>query len=263
MATKILLQKLEPPRYLNSDSANVCLKSNACSKNIHSLCAKCGTEAGNFQMIYPSEATCFGVHVSKDSTNKTVVHSDDPSCNLFKMLDYVGYSHDMVSERRRVFHEKDAMINCARDDEIVSVTAGSKAEGFASCFESDYDRLNIYQNIVCQFEICHNMFSKDSTEFGMLGEACHPGHYKLKLLTRGVKLPKIIETSLVTNQQGETYISSDLFTKELERTVPMDTVGGWNKGTRAGPAVPSTRGIYRRDDVFAFRCVVQREVLAD
>ncbi|KAH3770882.1 hypothetical protein DPMN_172179 [Dreissena polymorpha] len=43
----------------------------------------------------------------------------------------------------------------------------------------------------------------------------------------------------------------------------MDTVGGWNKGTRAGSAVPSTRGIYRRDDVFAFRCVVQREVLAD
>ncbi|KAH3725159.1 hypothetical protein DPMN_050992 [Dreissena polymorpha] len=42
----------------------------------------------------------------------------------------------------------------------------------------------------------------------------------------------------------------------------MDTVGGWNKGTRAEPAVPSTRGIYRRDDVFAFRCLVQREVLA-
>ncbi|KAH3718661.1 hypothetical protein DPMN_061467 [Dreissena polymorpha] len=214
-------------------------------------------------MIHPSEATCFCVHVSKDSTNKTVVHGDDPSRNLFKILDYVGYSHDMVAERRRVFHEKDAMINSARDDEIVSVTAGSKAEGFASCFESDYDRLNVYTNIVCQFEICPNMFSKDSTEFCMLAEACHPGHYKLKLLTRGAKLPKIMEESFVKNHQGETYISSDLFTKELEQTVPMDTVGGWNKGTRSGPAVPSTRGIYHRDDVIAFRCVVQRELLAD
>ncbi|KAH3770881.1 hypothetical protein DPMN_172178 [Dreissena polymorpha] len=70
----------------------------------------------------------------------------------------------MVSERRKVFHGKDAMINSARDDEIVSVTAGSKAEGFASCFESDYDRLNVYMNIDCKFEICNNMFSKDSTE---------------------------------------------------------------------------------------------------
>ncbi|KAH3725158.1 hypothetical protein DPMN_050991 [Dreissena polymorpha] len=142
---------MEQPSNLNLDSANVCLKSNASSKNIHSLCAKCGIEAGNFQMIHPSEATCFCVHVFKDSTNKTVVHGDDPSRNLFKMLDYVGYSHDMVSERRRVFHEKDSIINSARDDEIVSVTTGSKAEGFASCYDSDHDRLNVYRNIVCRF----------------------------------------------------------------------------------------------------------------
>ncbi|KAH3725142.1 hypothetical protein DPMN_050975 [Dreissena polymorpha] len=110
------------------------------------------------------------------------------------------------------------MINNGREDEIVRVTAGSKAEGFASCFESDFDYLYIYQNIVCHFEILTNMFSNDITEFGMLGEACHPGHYKLKLFTRGVNLPKIMEASLVTNQNGEIIISSDLFTKEFERT---------------------------------------------
>ncbi|KAH3718664.1 hypothetical protein DPMN_061470 [Dreissena polymorpha] len=154
------------------------------------------------------------------------------------------------------------MINNAREDEIVRVTAGSKAEGLASCFESDYDFINIYQNIVCQFENFTNMISNDTTEFCMLGESCHPGHYTLKLLTRGVKLPKIIEASLVTTQNGEIFISSDFFTKEFERTVSFDSVGGWNKGTRTGPAVPSTRGIYRRDDVNAFRCVVQKGVLA-
>ncbi|XP_052245345.1 uncharacterized protein LOC127854298 isoform X6 [Dreissena polymorpha] len=205
---------------------------------------------------------------SKTRRTKTVVecsvnHGDDPSRHLFKLLDYVGYSHDIIAERRRVFHGIDATINNAREDEIVQVTAGSKAEGLASCFESDYDYVNIYRKMVCQFEIFTNMFSNDTTEFCMLGEACHPGHYTLKLLTRGVKLPKIIEASLVTNQNGEIFISSDLFTTELERTISFDSVGGWNKGTRTGPAVPLTRGIYHRDDVYAFRCVVQKEVLAD
>ncbi|XP_052245341.1 uncharacterized protein LOC127854298 isoform X2 [Dreissena polymorpha] len=199
---------------------------------------------------------------------KTVVecsvnHGDDQSRHLFKLLDYVGYSHDIIAERRRVFHGIDSMINNAREDKIVRVTAGSKAEGLASCYESDYDFLNIYQNIVCQFEIFTNIFSNDTTEFCMLGEACHPGYYTLKLLTRGVKLPIIIEASLVTNQNYEIFISSDLFTKEFEQTVFFDSVGGWNKGKRTGPAVPSTRGIYRRDNVYAFRCVVQKEVLAD
>ncbi|KAH3725155.1 hypothetical protein DPMN_050988 [Dreissena polymorpha] len=103
---------------------------------------------------------------------KTVVecsvnHSDDQSRYLFKFLDYVGYSHDIIAERRRVFHGIDAMINNEREDKIVQVTAGSKAEGLASCFESDYDYLNIYQNIFCQFEILTNMFSNDTTGFCM------------------------------------------------------------------------------------------------
>ncbi|KAH3725138.1 hypothetical protein DPMN_050971 [Dreissena polymorpha] len=206
---------------------------------------------------------------SKTRRTKTVVecsvnHGDDPSRHLFKLLDYVGYSHDIIAERRRVFHGIDATINNAREDEIVQVTAGSKAEGLASCFESDYDYVNIYRKMVCQFEIFTNMFSNDTTEFCMLGEACHPGHYTLKLLTRGVNLPKIIEASLVKqNQNGEIFISSDLFTKEFERTISFDSAGGWTKGTRTGPSTPSTRGIYRRDNVYAFRCVVQKEVLAD
>ncbi|KAH3770878.1 hypothetical protein DPMN_172175 [Dreissena polymorpha] len=187
-------------------------------------------------------------------------HGDDQSRHVFKLLDYVGYSHDIIAERRRVFHGIDAMINNARVDKIVQVTAGSKAEGFASCFESDYDYLSIYQNIVCKFEIFTNMFSNDTTEFCMLGEECHLGKYTLKLLTRGVNLPKIIKASLVTNHNGEIVIASDLFTKEFERTISFDSAGGWNKGTRTGPSVPSTRGIYRRDDVYGFRCVVQKEV---
>ncbi|KAH3725157.1 hypothetical protein DPMN_050990 [Dreissena polymorpha] len=200
---------------------------------------------------------------TKTVVEGSVNHGDDKSRQLFKLLDYVGYSHDIIAERRRVFHGIDEMINNAREDKIVQVTAGSKAEGLASCFESDYDYLNIYQNIVCQFEILTNMFSNDTTGFCMLGEACHPGHYTLKLLTRGVKSPKNLEASLVTNQNGEIFISSDLFTKEFERTISFDSEGGWNKAARTGPAVPSTRGIYRRDDVYAFRCVVQKEVLAD
>ncbi|KAH3725150.1 hypothetical protein DPMN_050983 [Dreissena polymorpha] len=89
----------------------------------------------------------------------SVNHGDDQSRHLFKLLDYVGYSHDIIAERRRVFHGIDAMMNNAKKDKIVQVTAGSKAEGFASCFESDYDYLNIYQNIVCQFEFfCKYVF---------------------------------------------------------------------------------------------------------
>ncbi|KAH3718692.1 hypothetical protein DPMN_061498 [Dreissena polymorpha] len=100
-------------------------------------------------------------------------HGDDPSRHLFKLLDYVGYSHDIIAERRRVFHGIDAMINNAREDEIVHVTAGSKSEGLASCFESDYDyiNINIYQTIVCKFENFTNIISNDTTEFCMLGEA--------------------------------------------------------------------------------------------
>ncbi|KAH3718694.1 hypothetical protein DPMN_061500 [Dreissena polymorpha] len=189
-------------------------------------------------------------------------HGDDPSRHLFKLLDYVGYSHDIIAERRRVSHGIDAMINNARKDKIVRVTAGSKSEGLASCFESDYDYINIYQTIVCKFGNVTNTIPVYTAEFCMLGEACHPGHYTLKLLRRSLNFPKIIEASLVT-YHGEIFISSDLFAKQFERTVSFDSVGGWNKGTRTGPAVPSNRGLYRRDDVNAFRCVVQKEVLAD
>lgn len=183
------------------------------------------------------------------------------SNEVFSVMDNIGYSPGMIEERRKVFRDKDAIMN-SRSCDMMYITAGSKAEGFSSCFERDYDRLNVYLDIVCVFPTDDNTVPDQATVLYMIDKGCSPGHFMLQISRKGPVRFKTIEAALQSNENGEIYISSDLFTQELERTVAMDTIGGWNKGKRRGPAVPSARGIYCRDDVYAFRCLCQKSILS-
>ncbi|XP_052808938.1 uncharacterized protein LOC128237437 isoform X2 [Mya arenaria] len=167
----------------------------------------------------------------------------------------------MVQARRKSYRARDNSRNSHGGD-VARITAGSKSEGFSLCFESDYDRLNIYKSVLCICGQCgcQNQTSEMDTIFKLHGEKCHPGHFNLRLLRVGSRCHKTVERA-ITCFEGEIYVSSEKFTDALQQELTFDINGGWKRCTRTGPALPSTRGLYSRDDVFAFRCPCQRHLL--
>lgn len=193
----------------------------------------------------------------------------------------------MIARRRKSYLEQDRLVS-KFNEKFVRITGGSKSEGFSSCFETDYDRLNLYKSVVCicnQCE-CRQIAVETESVFELSSEKCHPGHFKLKLLKlqevqskneekqdysnldtkpeleNTSKDVELIARSLV-NIHKQCLLSSDRFMQNHEEDILLDINGGWKKCDRSGPSVPSTRGLYHRDDVFAFRCPCQRHLLAD
>ncbi|KAL4239350.1 hypothetical protein ACF0H5_000167 [Mactra antiquata] len=208
-----------------------------------------------------------GLNIFQNLRNTTPVkisHDDltAVSQKVFDLMSCVGYSPTIVKERRQSFRERDSILSSIRND-VTIVTAGSKGEGLTSSFESDYDRLNIYRDIICISPDTYVDIPDATTIIHINDANCHPGHFVLTLSRRGSATFKPIEVALITNSFARNQISSDLFTKELEQTESIESGFGWNRGTRAGPAMTSARGIYQRDDVFAFRCLSQKDILKE
>ncbi|KAL4239349.1 hypothetical protein ACF0H5_000166 [Mactra antiquata] len=195
------------------------------------------------------------------------VHKDDPtsvSQKVFDLMNCIGYSPSMVKKRRKVFREKEAMFSSV-NQEFTFITAGSKGEGLTSSFESDYDRLSIYRDIICIYPDTDVDISDSITIIHINDSNCHPGHFVLTLSRRGSGTFKPIEVALAMNKSVNNRISSDVFTtvKELDYDDEVYAASGWELGIKAGPAITSDRGIYHRDDVFAFRCLSHKHILKD
>ncbi|XP_052798326.1 uncharacterized protein LOC128230256 [Mya arenaria] len=188
------------------------------------------------------------------------------SRNVFQVMNQLGYSPDMVNKRRQMQKDMDIAYN-KNGDRYTRITAGSKAEGITCPYESDHDRLYEDKHVACvvapeeNSEITES--EKTSTIFEMKSDHCHPGHFQLKLFKHGTVRNNWIESSLFRAANGDTCISSDLFTTQISKHVQESMQKGWKSHAKAGPSVPRSKGIYMEDQVFSFRCLSQRAILKD
>ncbi|XP_052773041.1 uncharacterized protein LOC128211933 isoform X2 [Mya arenaria] len=180
---------------------------------------------------------------------------EELSVRVYEVLDQVGYSQSMVQQRREAARERDVIMNGKRE-ETTQLTAGSKGEGFAAPFESDTDRVFLYNYAVCRKPGNDSMSLPDTQyEFTMDGEHCHPGHFRQELIHKGTKENSNIQQALFVNDKSRTLISSELYRTSFIEDKTKETV--------SGPALTGSDENQSWDMVYALRCTSQQQLLSE
>ncbi|WAR13427.1 hypothetical protein MAR_027607 [Mya arenaria] len=180
---------------------------------------------------------------------------------VHNVMDHLGYSQEMVHQRRIVYWERDIKLNEV-DTDFFRITAGSKGEGFSSRTESDVDVLNIHRYAQCSLDNSQTYDETDTT-FTMDAQTCHPGHFLLKLLKKGSRVHHNIENSLEESVDGDVYISSFIYTQHASKSSHAKMNPNFQAADITGPAVPQTRGQYRVEIVFALPCACSGNMLSE
>ncbi|WAR02040.1 hypothetical protein MAR_008598, partial [Mya arenaria] len=182
---------------------------------------------------------------------------------IFQVMDHLGYSLEMVQKRRAMYREIDAAANL-NDESFRRITAGSKAEGIARPYESDYDRLYEDKHVECFISESGitSSIGSDVTVFEMSGEHCYPGHFKLKLTQEGPQMNHCIRKALVSTPDGNSFISSEMFTSAFKASKDScSTYKEWSGHPKTGPSIPRSKGLNQEDRVYSFRCISQKKIL--
>ncbi|XP_052799823.1 uncharacterized protein LOC128231267 [Mya arenaria] len=186
------------------------------------------------------------------------------SIRTFHIHDHLGYSPEMVHNRRLLYWERDLKGNSV-NDEYIATTAGSKGEGFSSPTESDIDVLYTFKHILCMNNAGVSD-DKNDTIFQMENEKCHPGHFELKFHQQSNDDTKNIPNlhkAMVKQEKDSTYISSELFRKLISESTNKVMHQDFSAENLAGPAIPHSKGLVRLERVFAFRCPHPQAILTN
>ena len=140
------------------------------------------------------------------------------------------------------------------DSDIRLVTAGSKGEGITAFYENDHDFLLILQHTACILERLLSATDLDPADVLILmnGEGCHPGHFRLKLSPRmsSYHVQASIVREFVVERDGHQFLSSG---RATEYMAAHGELGYLAPKKVTGPALPSERGMYKRDTVISLR----------
>ena len=187
------------------------------------------------------------------------------SQRVCKILDYLGYSEDMVSLRRDHTRASPWFFNVASRRETV-IPAGSTAEGFVTHFESDHDTVLLQKNVVCV------LFGKDLPQYErdesvtvlkLEWKNCEPGYYRLILLKHGTESDPYIECSTVHCGNGKQYISSDLYIQAHKIVSDRQETTPLTESHIAGPALSGSSYLHNCDFVYAFKCDDHESLLSE
>jgi len=187
------------------------------------------------------------------------------SQRVCKILDYLGFSEEMVSLRRDHTRARPRFFNVASRRETV-IPAGSNAEGFVTHFESDHDTVLLQKNVVCV------LFGKDLPQYErdesvtvlkLEWKKCEPGYYRLVLLQGGTESDPYINFSTVDYGNGKQYISSDLYLQAHKIASDMRKIYPLKESHIAGPALSGSSGLHDFDLVYAFKLDIQQTLLSE
>jgi len=184
--------------------------------------------------------------------------------HVFDAMDDMGYSDNMIKQRRAMYEKIDDGFNI-NDHQFIQITAGSKADGLAKPYESDRDIMFESKCVECVLSGDDDLAKVNSTLFGVVEEGCHPGHYKLKLLRKGGVYDEHIEQALLHDDTtGNDFLSSCLFTTGIrsKESYLENSDSVFRKKVKTGPSLPRSKGLYEEDRVYAFRCLSQKKILA-
>ncbi|XP_052789659.1 uncharacterized protein LOC128224063 [Mya arenaria] len=179
------------------------------------------------------------------------------SVRACEVLDHLGYSQSMVRHRRDAWRERDCIVNNNMHvKDITEITAGSKCEGFTVRYESDTDRVYLYNYARCRIQGDVSISQKNHYEFTMNSESCHPGYFRLELKHIGNIENSHIQQALFVDDKGRTFISS-------EKYMLSHLKGNNTKETVSGPAVTWRSEYANGDNVYALPCTSQQMLLSE
>ncbi|XP_052786662.1 uncharacterized protein LOC128221974 [Mya arenaria] len=170
------------------------------------------------------------------------------------ILNCVGYSNNIINLRREFWREMDnkRRKESERDNRI---TTGSKGEGLSAPYESDTDRLYIYNYAICRLAEDIENNTKHLAEIVMEQGICHAGYFKLKLKTVLIdERPRHRFRKSIVDINGVSYISSNHYTRELISDA---------KSILSGPAATEGDEYLSWDYVNALRCTSQQSILLE
>ncbi|XP_052238889.1 uncharacterized protein LOC127850131 isoform X4 [Dreissena polymorpha] len=132
------------------------------------------------------------------------------SVEICTIMTRLGYGEEIRRWRVEKYRGLDRLRN-KRSTDVISITAGSKAEGLTGYFESDKDTLYILKHVLC-VEAGTNLDTiPDDIDVFRMDTREYPGHCIL-LQERPATIPSAqIYNSLCHNGYGEVLLSSRLF----------------------------------------------------
>jgi hypothetical protein len=185
------------------------------------------------------------------------------STRLSRCLNISGYKMELIQSRRNTFLEVNRKLNTIWP-EYTQITAGSKAEGISKYYESDTDRLIIYNDVKC---LERGTSDSNFVVFHMDKYLCSPGYTRLVLSNcNNTYLSNEVKKCLI-EQNGKMYIakrfteSFDEFSEYGRKVHRVDINGSpVNLFRTNGPCVCVRSENMSYDFVAGFKCQ-SRELL--
>lgn len=169
-----------------------------------------------------------------------------------------GYCPEMVAIRRRTYKERDDIINFALEYHS-QITTGSKGEGFSKFHESDTDMLFIDKYRGCVYPNELKSLPDNLSVFTMHNDHCDPGYVRLK--RQKCIVSNAVDNFLSVTENGELFVLRDLYKNFLAQVYFTDKDRDIDSTAPSGPSAPGTRGLYKEDRVWSFRCFSQKQIL--
>ncbi|XP_045167997.2 uncharacterized protein LOC123531255 [Mercenaria mercenaria] len=183
-------------------------------------------------------------------------------CSLYisDLMDHLGYSYDMIRYRQQTYSYYDRL---ARSSIHTRVTTGGKGEGTNFYYESDIDYIHIVKDALCAQKPKKLIHKKNISLFKVDMQATPPGYTKLKLIKCDAESYRTSIMASLTLDNGERYLSSDLFTHEIRKYVHEWCLRNEIKTHPArGPSTPTSLGNLNIDNVRCFRCLYHKHLQA-
>ncbi|KAH3733579.1 uncharacterized protein LOC127850131 isoform X1 [Dreissena polymorpha] len=187
---------------------------------------------------------------------------ENVSVAICTIMTRLGYGEEIRRWRVEKYRKKDRLWNKILTDcmnkiltDCIVITAGSKAEGLTSFFESDMDMLFILKHVLC-VEAGTNLDTiPDDIDVFRMDTRVYPGHCILLQERPATMRNELINNSLCDNGYGDVLLSSCLWKDYIlcnNLNIPP-FFGHFAKPT--GPSIPAVAlGIISQDNVNAIPC---------
>ncbi|XP_052268035.1 uncharacterized protein LOC127869467 [Dreissena polymorpha] len=198
--------------------------------------------------------TCDDVHTRPHRglySRNYPVQCENTSLEICAIMNCLGYGWEIRQARRDAYKEHDRLMT-ANVQTMIAITAGSKAEGLTSCFESDLDLMLVMLGSMCLEDgVNFDTLPMETIVLILNTGVCYHGHCRLNLLyRRGSIIPCCVLNALCDDGNGGVLLSSTLFLNFFDKRTDPQLV----YHERAGPSLPSSKGPLHKDMVHSLYC---------
>ncbi|XP_053385719.1 uncharacterized protein LOC128550531 [Mercenaria mercenaria] len=182
------------------------------------------------------------------------------SCVISKALDTMKYGYDDIKIRAKLYRLCETIMNKSEDiEELISILAGSKAEGvsFAEDPDSDTDFMLVKKQCIC----CDNLHPYDNGPEKMIlltvRDNTAPGYTKLKCKGSDMdKITNIMPDLIIQNVEGQNFVGHLLDTSNFNDSDDDDNDDDYeNSFIVSGPAFTAACSV-SNDNANSFICPI-------